>query len=46
MTWAADAALLALIDRVQVQFSTSPEFSVNVGGVKVGRNDTKAALYL
>lgn len=46
VTWAADAALLDLIDRVQVQFSTSPEFSVKVGSVKVGRNDTKAVLYL
>ena len=46
MTWAADTAFLDLIDCVQVQFSTSPEFSVNVGSVKVGRNDTKAVLYL
>ena len=51
MTWTAEAVPfdltdLDLADRVQVQFSTSPDFSVNVGSEKVGRNDMKAVLHL
>ena len=51
VTWTAEAvpfdlADLDLADRVQVQFSTSPDFSVNVGSEKVGRNDMKAVLHL
>ena len=51
VTWTAEAVPfdltnLDLADRVQVQFSTSPDFSVNVGSEKVGRNDMKAVLHL
>ena len=46
MTWTAEAAPFDLTDRVQVQFSTSPDFTVNVGSEKVGRNDIKAVLHL